>query len=665
MNEKILAARIKLIDNISKPLKSVNEALKSTKKATESVTDTLKDNEKGILTAKEAMKQYEKQQKEAEEATKKYNESVKEASSTFRKMGTALLGVATTSIAYATKQAIEFESAFAGVKKTVSATDAELSKIKEGLKDLSEKMPQSAVELAAIAESAGQLGIETKNILKFTETMAMLGDTTNLGSEDAATSFARFANIVGMSQDDFDRLGSTVVALGNNLATTESEITAMAMRLAGAGAQIGLSEAQILSFAGALSSVGIEAEAGGTAFSKVMSSMQLAVETGNDSLKDFAKVAGMTTSEFKKAFNDNASKAIMTFIEGLGDTQRLGMSTTAILSEMGIEEVRLTDALKRASNASEVFNKALGIGSQAWEENIALTKEAEERYNTVESQIKTLKNQINNIFGDIGESFLPVVQNIVDKIREITTEFKNLDPELKENIAKFTLIAGAVGGVLLVIGMLSPIITGVTLVLGALGTVCGIVAGVFTFLCTPVGAIIGIILAVHTAVVLLKEAWEKNWFNIKDKTQIVIDFIKSKIESIKNTFETVKSKCYEFVESIKNMWQGIKDSITNNPIVATVTKVVNSVTGKDSNKGQKSAWGTKRVVGNDVPYRLHDGERVLTRAEADRYDKGLNTQGINITINGLTVREEADVKKIANQFVRELKIARIAYCGAY
>ena len=81
----------------------------------------------------------------------------------------------------------------------------------------------------------------------------------------------------------------------------------MGLRLAGAGKQIGLTEAQIMSFAGALSSVGIEAEAGGSAFSKVMINMQLAVETNSEKLKDFAKVAGMSASDFKKAFHEDAA----------------------------------------------------------------------------------------------------------------------------------------------------------------------------------------------------------------------------------------------------------------------------------------------------------------------------------------------------------------------
>lgn len=129
----------------------------------------------------------------------------------------------------------EFESAFAGVKKTVNASDEELKNMRDDIRQMAKEMPSSAAELSAIAESAGQLGIQTDNITEFTKTMANMAVATNLTSEDAAVNFAKFANITGMAQDNFDELGSSVVDLGNNLATNEADIVSMGMRIAAAG----------------------------------------------------------------------------------------------------------------------------------------------------------------------------------------------------------------------------------------------------------------------------------------------------------------------------------------------------------------------------------------------------------------------------------------------
>ena len=258
-----------------------------------------------------------------------------------KKLTLPILGVG----AAALKANIDYESAFAGVRKTVEATEPEFAKLSAGIREMSKEIPASATAIAEVAEAAGQLGIQTENILEFSRVMIDLGEATNLSATDAATSFARFANIVGMSQQDFDRLGSVVVDLGNNLATTEAEIVSMAMRLAGAGKQLNLTEAQIMAFAGALSSVGIEAEAGGSAFSRLMVQMQLAVETGSKDLTSFAAVAGTSAQQFQQAFRDDAAGAMIAFIEGLATAEQRGLSAIKVLDDMGITEIRLRDAL--------------------------------------------------------------------------------------------------------------------------------------------------------------------------------------------------------------------------------------------------------------------------------------------------------------------------------
>ena len=156
----------------------------------------------------------------------------------------------------------DFETAMRGVSKTTDLTGAEFDQMSSDILKMSRTMPVAATEIAGVTEAAGQLGIKKENLLGFTETMVKLGTSTNMSSDEAATALARLANITQMPQDKFENLGSTVVALGNNMATTESEIVNMAQRLAGTGSMIGLTEAQIMALSASMSSVGIEAEAG-------------------------------------------------------------------------------------------------------------------------------------------------------------------------------------------------------------------------------------------------------------------------------------------------------------------------------------------------------------------------------------------------------------------
>lgn len=323
----------------------------------------------------------------------------KTAKSTFKAVSTDAVAAGTATAAAlgaAVAKGSEFESAFAGVKKTVNATDTQLQEMRDDIRQMATEMPKTAAGLSEIEESAGQLGIQTDNITLFTRTMADMEVATNLTSDEAATDFAKFANITNMHQKYFDRLGSSVVALGNNMATTESDTVAMGMRIAAAGTQVKLSQADIMAYAASLSSVGIEAEAGGSAFSKMLVNMQLAAETGKG-LSGYAKTAGMSEQEFQTAFKNSPTTAINAFLAGLNDTERNGKSAIAVLNDMGIKETRLRDTLLRAANASDLFADALQISNSAWEENTALANEAEQRYSTFKSQVDILQNKLTDV----------------------------------------------------------------------------------------------------------------------------------------------------------------------------------------------------------------------------------------------------------------------------
>ena len=357
--------------------------------------------------------------------------------------------------ALAVREAVKFESAFAKVKKSVGGTEAELKAMENGIIEMSKTMPTAAEEIARVAASAGQLGIQRQNILGFTKTMIQLGETSNMSADEAADSLARFANITQMSQKDFDRLGSTVVALGNSLATNEKEVVEMGLRLAGAGKQVGMTEAQIMALGGALSSVGIEAQAGGTAFSKLMIEMKLATVKGGNAVKDFATVAGMSVQEFSTLFEQDATGAIIKFIQGLASLKGTGMTAIEVLDKMGITEIRLRDAILRATGASEVFTNAVELGSKAWQKNNELQEKTAIFYQTTEKRLAILRNQISATGREIGNTLTPSLMVATNRVAELVKAFSELDPEVKTSIVNWGLVAAAAGPVILAYGKIA------------------------------------------------------------------------------------------------------------------------------------------------------------------------------------------------------------------
>ena len=387
---------------------------------------------------------------------------------------------------------MDFESAITGVAKTTDLTDEELAAMSDSIKALSTEIPATTEEIAAVTEAAGQLGIQKDALLDFTEIMTMLGTATNMTADEAATSLARFANITGMATDNYGRLGSVIVDLGNNFATTESEIVAMGTRLASAGKLAGLTEPEIMALAAAMSSVGIEAEAGGTAMTQTLNAIEKAVAKGGDDLAEFARIAGMSSEEFSSAWKNDAMSALTSFIGGLGKLDEQGESTVLVLEDLGLTGIRQSNMLKALGLAADQMTGAVNTANTAWQQNTALTNEANKRYATAQSRLTMMQNAYNNLKVAIGDAYTPALSEaygVGTKVLNSITAFIQKNPALVNAITAFAGVIGAVVAALAAYAVAAKIaatasailtaaIPGVNVIMGVTATVAAITAGI-------------------------------------------------------------------------------------------------------------------------------------------------------------------------------------------
>lgn len=489
----------------------------------------------------------------------------------------------------ATNAAVDFESAFTGVRKTVDATEEEFDALSKGIKEMSGTMPQSASEIAGVMEVAGQLGVRgTDSLLQFTKTMVMLGDATNLSSEDAATSIARVMNIMGTSSEDVSRFGATIVDLGNNFATTESDIVSMTNRLAAGGKLAGLTEPELMALATAMSSVGIEAEAGGTAMTQTFNEIEKAVASGGDKLDEFARISGMTSQEFAQAWQTTPIVALQSFIAGLGKLDEQGESAVLVLEDLGLTGIRQSNMLKSLGLASDLLADSIDTANNAWQENTALVNEANTRYETTESKLAMLKNSAVNLAASFGELLIPMIDSLNNIFQKLIGWLGNLSDEQKQALVTLLEVVAVIGPLLLILGKLVNFVTKVMTILPKLKA--AFVALNAVLAANPILLIVAAIAALVAAFVYLwnnceefRQFWIDLWEGIKEVFQAVVDWFAEAIDNVVNFFKELPDKIGAAIDAVVNWFATLPERIAYwlgyavGKVVAWATEVWNTL----------------------------------------------------------------------------------------
>ena len=364
-----------------------------------------------------------------------------------------------------------WETAWTGVVKTVSDGSSDISdklaKLEKELLDMALRIPVSQVELAEIAAKGGALGIPLENIAEFTEVVAKLAVTTDLSSDAAATSLGHLNTTLKLSREDYGKLASALVHLGNKGASTESEILHMSEALAGAATIIGLSKDETLGWAAALANTGEKIEAGASSLQRFFLGVFRHVNEAGDGLKLLAKTSGMSAKDFVAQWSVDPSGALVKVIKGID--KLTDAEADATLQALGFKDIRITRALLRLLANTDNLTRALDLSKQGWFDMDAATREAIIRFGTFDSKLQLAANTMFDIGRQLGEELIPiffsdvvpVLKDFVEWIKDAVAWFKKLDPDMKSFIVKAALIAVVLGPFLFIAGTILSALAGI------------------------------------------------------------------------------------------------------------------------------------------------------------------------------------------------------------
>ena len=263
------------------------------------------------------------------------------------------------------RSAVAFEAAMAGVRKTTGLTGPALGELGSRIQSLSARLGVGQVELAGIAETAGQLGIKgTANIEAFVETVAKLGKVSDLSYEESATGIAQLLNVFGLAATEAERVGSVINELSNNTTATARDVLDAVSRVGAAGTDIGLTVDQVAAIGATLIDSGIGAERGGTALRNVFIRIRTEAEK-------MAEVMGVSKGEFQRMVDKDAVGGLRAYLDALRELPA-NVRAVKIKDTFG-EEAYL--AVASLVQQTDLLDSALGTAAGAFKDNTSLSNE--------------------------------------------------------------------------------------------------------------------------------------------------------------------------------------------------------------------------------------------------------------------------------------------------
>lgn len=319
-------------------------------------------------------------------------------------------------LAFATREAMKFETAMAGVKKVADGTDEQYANLADELKKMGAELGISAAEMADLAAAGGQLGIPIEKLSEFTAIASKMSVAFGMTAEEAGNAAATIANVFQLPIGEVEKLGDAINVLGNNTAAREKDIVAAMARIGGTAKQFGLAADEAAALADAFIALGKPPEVAATAINAMLQKLQTAQSQG----KDFqAALEGIGTSADEMAANiaANPQQALTEFLHKLEGLDKQSRALT--LSQLFGTEY--SDDIALLVGSLGEYEKALGLVNDQSQIQGAMQKEAAAALNTTEGQINKAKAAVSNMAGELGNALLPILKITASTVETVAT----------------------------------------------------------------------------------------------------------------------------------------------------------------------------------------------------------------------------------------------------
>lgn len=322
------------------------------------------------------------------------------------------------------KAAADFETAFTGVERTLDPTYAAVGDLRKELVDLSTQIPLTFQDVSKIAQLGNQLGIAGESVAGFTETVAQFATVSGMSVDETAQAFGRLQSLLGVSADDFDRLGSSIALVGVNSAATEAQIVAIAKEIAPFTRAAGFGADGAIGLSGALASLAVAPERARSAIQQFSTQLRTSVAEGGQSLENFAALTGMTTDELDKLVRSgqDGDKIFRAFLETLssGDPVQI----TQALDALGLSNLRVDTTIQALTQNLPLLDRALSDASQGYEENAELARQYGFIVDDLNSQFMLFVNSLNALVATLSGGAASGLADLLSQVTGLVNGFR-------------------------------------------------------------------------------------------------------------------------------------------------------------------------------------------------------------------------------------------------